>query len=407
MPTFAYRGVSDAGRSVSGLVDAENLRAARAHLREQGIFASDLRSHSGRSEASTGAAPTGGFRRKVGAAELSRTMRQLATLLAAGVPLVEAVSSLRDQRISPRMTRALDSIGNALVEGDSLQAAMSRHPDVFPSIYAGMVGAGEASGSLDTVLVRMADHAEAGARLQQRVRDAMTYPAFMTVVGGGIVAFLLSYVVPQVTRVFTQSHHALPLATRILMWMADAVAAYGILGIAVAIAALLALRYYAGTAGGGRRLERIGYSLPVVGQLAKNVAATRFAQTVATMLSGGMTLVDALETGRSVVGSRLFSDALADAKEAVIQGEPLAPTLRTGNLFNPMVVDMVAVGERSGELDAMLESAARMLDEEVRANVERLASLLAPVTTVLMGAIVMFIVVAVLLPVFEMNQLVR
>jgi len=392
---------------VNGLVDAENLRAARARLREQGIFASDLRVHSGGAAANGTVSYTAGLRRKVGAAELSRTLRQLATLLAAGVPLVEAVSALRDQRISPRMTHALESIAGALIEGDSLQAAMSRHPDVFPSIYTGMVGAGEASGSLDEVLVRMADHAEAGARLQQRVRDAMTYPAFMTVVGGGIVVFLLSYVVPQVTRVFTESHHALPLATRVLMWLADAVASYGILGVALTIAALLALRYYANTPAGGRRLERLRFSLPVVGQLAKNVAATRFAQTVATMLSGGMPLVDALETSRSVVGSRLFADALAEAKEAVVQGEPLAPTLRAGDLFNPMIVDMIAVGERSGELDAMLESAAHMLDEEVRANVERLASLLAPVTTVLMGAVVMFIVVAVLLPVFEMNQLVR
>ncbi len=414
MPTFAYKGISDAGRSVSGLIDADSLRGARARLREKGIFASDLHSDPGATGSISAEGGDGGgnplaglFTRRVGAAELSRTMRQMATLLGAGIPLVETVASLRDQQISPRMTRALDNVRTHIVEGGSLETALAKHPSVFPQIYVGMVGAGEASGALDRVLVRIADHAEAGARLQTRVRDAMTYPLFMMLVGGAIVLFLLSYVVPQVTRVFAQSNQKLPLPTRVLMWMADTLGTWGTTVGVLLILALIGLRLYGRTQSGARQLERVWYATPIAGALAKNVAATRFAQTTATMLSGGLTLVKALAIARSVVGSRLFSDSLEDAEEAVTQGDPLAPALRTSGLYNPMVVDMIGVGEKSGELETMLEKAASMLDEEVRANVDSLSSMLAPVTTVIMGAIVMFIVVAVLLPVFEMNQLVR
>jgi general secretion pathway protein F len=270
-----------------------------------------------------------------------------------------------------------------------------------------MIRAGEGSGGLDAVLAKIADHAEANARLQSRLRAALTYPTIMTLVGGGVVSFLLAYVVPQITRVFLEANQTLPLPTRLLMGLSGLVAGYALYGLAGLAALVLGLRYWSRTETGARRLERVVFALPWVGTVVRNVAMARFAHTLSTMVSGGMPLVDALEISRSVTGSALLGDVLDEAKTAVSEGESLAGHLESSALFNAMVVDMIAVGERSGDLEKMLGKAAEALDEEVRGNVETMAGVLEPLMILVMAGIVLFVVLAVLLPVFEMNQLVR
>ncbi|HET9062640.1 MAG TPA: type II secretion system F family protein, partial [Candidatus Binatia bacterium] len=294
-----------------------------------------------------------------------------------------------------------------LTAGESFEQSLKKHPTVFPPVYVGMVRAGEASGALDRVLVQIAEHAESSARLQAQFRSAMTYPVIMMLVGAGIVVFLLSYVVPQVTRVFLEAGQSLPLPTRLLMAAGRFTSDYGLIMLVLAGCGFFAARYYARTAQGARRVERFLYVLPWLGPVLKNVAMARFAHTMGTTLSGGMTLVDALEVSRGVTGSVLVSDALADAAEAVSRGEPLAATLVRGQLFNPMVVDMIAVGERSGSIDTMMVKAAQALDEEVRNNVDTMAGVLEPMMILLMAGVVLLVVLAVMLPVFEMNQLIR
>lgn len=405
MANFAYKGVSAQGRSVSGTVEAESPRSARARLRDRGIFASEVR------EALGAAAPSRAGGRAVGrrlpARELARALRQLSTLIAAGIPLVDAITSLGHRPMRPALAAALASIRAELTAGESFAASVAKHPTVFPLIYTGMIRAGEASGALDKVLAKVAEHAETNARLQGQLRSAMTYPVIMMLVGGGIVTFLLAYVVPQVTRVFVESNQALPLPTRILMSLGAFVASYGLHLLAALAAATLALRYYATTAGGRRVCERVLFRLPWVGAVTRNVVMARFAHTLTTMVSGGMPLVGALEISRGVTGSSLVSDDLERAAKAVSEGESLASNLARGRHFNPMVVDMIAIGEKSGELEHMLARAADALDEEVRANVEVMASVLEPVMILAMAGVVLFVVLAVLLPVFEMNQLVR
>jgi general secretion pathway protein F len=401
MASFAYKGVSRQGRAMSGVIDAESARTARARLREQGILASDLRE--------TESAAVAGFavRRTVRVRDLGRALRQLATLLAAGVPLVDAVASVRSRQLPPALAAALGTIRSDLLAGESFERSLRKHPKVFPPVYVGMIRAGEASGALDRVLVQIAEHAESSARLQAQFRSAMTYPAIMMLVGTGIVVFLLSYVVPQVTRVFLEAGQNLPLPTRALMATGKFIADYGLVLLAAASVIALGLRYYARTPAGARRAERVMYGIPWLGEVLRNVAMARFAHTMGTTLSGGMTLVDALEVSRGVTGSALVSDALADAAEAVSRGEALAPTLARVRLFNPMVVDMIAVGERSGAIDAMMVKAAQALDEEVRNNVETMAGVLEPMMILLMAGVVLLVVLAVMLPVFEMNQLIR
>ena len=341
------------------------------------------------------------------ARDLSRALRQLSTLLSAGVPLVDAVGSVRNRQLPPALAAALTAVQTDITAVESFERALRKHPSVFPLVYIGMVRAGEASGALDRVLAQIADHAEANARLQAQFRSAMTYPAVMMLVGTGIVVFLLSYVVPQVTRVFLEAGQTLPLPTRMLMAAGQILADYGLVLLAVAAAAALALRQYSQTEAGSRRVERILFRLPWLGTVMRNVAMARFAHTMSTTLAGGMTLVDALEVSRGVTGSALVSDALVEASAAVSRGEQLAPSLSRGDLFNPMVLDMIAVGEKSGAIDSMMTRAAETLDEEVRVNVETMSSLLEPLMILAMAGVVLVVVLAVLLPVFEMNQLIR
>ncbi len=401
MPSFRYTGVADSGRNVSGFIEADNPRTARAQLRERGIFASSLREQE--------AAVRGGraLQRNVRPAELARTLRQLAMLLRAGVPLDEAVDTLRRQRVTPLLTQALESVRVQIREGSTLAAAMARHPAAFSSIYIGMVEAGESSGALDAVLERVANHAEGQARLRAKAWTAMLYPAIMSVVGSGIVLFLLAYVVPQVTRVFVEAKQQLPLPTRMLMAIGNFLGSYGLLLAAAVVAALLMLRSALSGEEAKRRLERVLFAVPRLGEMMRDIAVARFAQTLATMVAGGLPLVEALRIGRTSCGSVLVSDALTRAETAVFEGASLAACLGESPLFDPMVVDMIAVGERSGDLESMLNHASAAIEEQVRQRIETMAGLLEPVMILLMAGVVLFVILAILLPVFEMNQLVR
>ncbi len=404
MPTFAYKGVTRNGRSASGTIEADSPKSARARLRERGVLASSV-------DQST-AEHLSGLRglltsHRIGTRELARLLRQLATLIGAEIPLVDAVASVQRRQSRQILAATLDAVRADLTAGDSFEASVARHPKVFPAVYRGMIRAGEAAGALDRVLLRIADHAEASARLQEQLRAAMTYPAIMMLVGTGVVSFLLAYVVPQVTRVFAESNQTLPLATRLLMALGGVAGRYGLPILFLFAVLALGVRVYLGTERGARQSERILFGTPWMGTVARNIAMARFSHTLSTLVSGGVPLVEALDVSRGAAGSRLVSDALAEAREAVTRGETLAAVLDASGLFPAMVVDMVAVGEKSGKLESMLGKAAEALDEEVRVNVDTAASLVEPVMILLMAGVVLFVVLAILLPVFEMNRLVH
>ena len=400
MPSYSYKGIAANGRSSSGTVEAESPRAARARLKEKDIFVSKIE------PCGSTFAPALRSRSRVGNAELSRTLKQLATLLTAGVPLVEAVRSLLNRRPRARMAAALSEMHGHLRAGGSLESAMAQHPGVFPSMYIGMVRAGESSGSLDSALDRIADHAQAAARLQARIRTAMTYPAIMAVVGTSIVAFLLAYVVPQVTRVFLEANQTLPLPTRALMGLGQGLARWGLEILLLTATAAFAARALWKSEKGHRRLEGMLYALPLLGGFCRDIETARFTHTLSTMVAGGMSIVDGLDVALSVCPKGLFADAIEETRNGVSEGASLASALERSGLFNPTAIDMIVVGERSGELESMLSKASQALEEEVREQIEAMASLLEPAMILLMAAVVLFVVLAILLPVFEMNQLV-
>lgn len=405
MPLYAYRGLDTGGRSVGGVVDADSPRGARQKLRRTGVFPTDLseeRAASPRSVLTLARRPE-----RVPAAELAAITRQFSTLVAAGLPLVEALGALSEQAERASLARILAQVRQEVTEGSSLADALAQHPRLFASLYVNMVRAGEASGALHVVLERLADYTENQARLLGKVRSALTYPAIMLLLSATILFFLLSYVVPKVTRIFQETHQQLPLPTRLLLGVSDFVAQWWWLLLVVLAGTIVGAMRWSRTPAGREHVDRLTLGVPYLGRLAQKLAVARFARTLSTLLASGIGLLPALDIVKSIVDNTVLTRAIERARDAIREGQSIAPPLRESGLFPPLVVHMVAVGERSGQLEAMLSKAADTYDDEVENAVVALTTVLEPIIIVFMGGVVLFIVLAILLPIFELNRVVR
>lgn len=410
MPVFAYDGLSAEGKAVAGIVDAESPRTARQKLRKQGVFPTGLR------EAPAERARSGGAKsaltakitfERVTAQDLALATRQLSTLVSADLPIVECLTALIEQVDRERLKRTLSQIREQVNQGSSLADAMVEHSRLFGELYINMVRAGEASGALDIVLLRLAEYTEGAARLRSRVRSALTYPLVMVFVGGAILMFLLAYVVPKLTRIFVESKQVLPLPTRALMFLSDFTASWWWLMLIVIAALVFSFRAYVRTPAGRIWADRTSLALPVFGKVKQKIAIARFARTLSTLLKSGISLLPSLDIVKNVVENVVVSKAIEEARDAIREGQSIAPPLKKSGVFPPLIVHMIAVGEKSGQLEAMLSKAAEAYEQEVDVTVATLTTLLEPVMIVAMGGTVMFIVLAILLPVFQMSSLVR
>jgi general secretion pathway protein F len=398
MPVFAYRALTTRGRTRGGVIGAESARAAWQALRGRGVYPTDLR------EQTAGAAWAV---RRPRTADLAAATRQLATLVAAGVPLAEALADAAEQAEQPALARALTVAHARVCEGESLADALAATPRVFPPLFHELVRAGEASGALPAVLARLADHTDAAAAARARLRAALTYPAVMTAATAVVLAFLLAWVVPQVTQLFAETGARLPLATRLL---AGASSLVGRTWWAVLLAgggAAWACGRWAATPAARSRLDAALLRVPLAGRLVRKAAMARLGRTLATLLAGGVPLEAALGIAAGVLGNRALAGAVGAAREAVRQGQALAPALRATGAFPPLLVRLVAVGERGGTLAPALEHAAAAHEGEVAAAVATLTALVEPALIVVMGGVVLALVAAILLPLFELNTLVR
>lgn len=412
MAVFAYKGLNDRGRAVNGVIDADNAKTARLKLRKTGIFPTEL------TEQERGA-EEGGLSRlaqinvdfgqlfeRVTPQELAMITRQLATLVGAGLPLVDCLSALIDQLDTARVKRVFSQVREQVTEGASFADALKDHPRVFSDLYVSMVRAGEASGSLDVILLRLADYTESYAKLRDKVRSALTYPILMAVVSAGILFALLTFAVPQITRIFDETGQDLPIITQVLLAVSGFMQEYWwIIVLLLAIVGLL-FRASIRTPTGRERYDRYVLRVPYAGTLLKKVALARFSRTLSTLLTSGITLLQALDIVKSVVNNTILTNAIGEARNSIREGHSIAPPLQRSGLFPSMLVHMIAVGERSGELEKMLAKAAEAYDNEVEMSVASLTSIMEPVMILFMGGIVLFIVLAILLPIFEMNQLV-
>ncbi|MFH1984360.1 MAG: type II secretion system F family protein [Pseudomonadota bacterium] len=405
MPVFEYTALKPGGVRASGVMDADSLPAARQKIRSLKMYPVHVR-ETGKAQPSAR-----GFSlerlTQVGPADVAMLTRQLATLIAAGFPLVAAIDAILVQPGTHRVKKLLSHLKDAIVEGNSFAAALSAAPGSFSPLYINMVRAGEASGSLDIVLERLADILEKQIDLNNRIKTAMAYPALMAVAGAAVLFLLLTYIVPTITGIFREMNAVLPLPTRVLITVSDGLKLYAwVLALAAAGAAAL-LRGVLKTTWGRRLADRFVLKLPLAGTLIRKLAAARFSRTLGSLLENGVSLMPALGIVRNVVGNTVIVAAVDAAADAVEKGRPLGECLSAADVFPPMAVQMIRVGESSGQLEAMLSKIATVNEREVENYALRMTALLEPVMILAMAVVVGFIVLSVCLPIFEMNQLVK
>ena len=472
---FEYRGlVAASGKQVHGFRDADNAKVLRAVLKREGVLlvhaAEDTRGQGGAKRDLDLFA----FLRRVTVGDVAMMTRQLATLVAAGIPLVEAVTALTDQVEKPELKRVLTQVRDRLNEGSSLAKALEGHQEIFQPLYVNMVAAGEASGTLEAVLERLSDFMEDQAKLRSKVSAALAYPVLMLVIGTGLITLMMIAVVPKVTAIFQSLDRALPWYTSVLIFVADVVSSNQMLGfvltvlsialvrramaaseaakaarkagqipkgdtgamlvaamplLAVAIsfflveswlallvgcalgglAGVLVARFqgFLATPAGELWRDTLLLRAPLFGTVARMVAVARFSRTLSTLLASGVPLLKAMDIVKNVLGNRKLEKVIQDATGSIREGESIAQPLKRSGDFPPIVTHMIAVGEKSGQLEQMLENVARAYDTQVETRVQAMTSLLEPLIIVTMGAGVGFIAFSILMPLIQMNDFVQ
>ncbi len=409
MAVFEYRGIQIAsGKPVKGYRDAENAKALRAALRRDGVLLTAAsEENETKEEAKKRELNLLAFFRRPSTSEVAVMTRQLATLVRAGVPLVESIAALTEQVENEQLVRVMTSVRENLNEGTSFARSLEQHPKVFPPLYVNMIAAGEASGTLEAVLERLADFMEGQARLKGKVTAALAYPVLMAVVGSLLVGVLMVGVVPKVTSVFDNLGQTLPWYTRLLIFVSEMVGSYWWLMLgSVALSAYLFQRWKR-TPSGHMRWDIIRLNMPIFGRLTLLVAVARFARTLSTLLASGVQLLQAMEIGRHVLENARLQAVITEAIGSIRGGESIAEPLKRSAAFPPMVTHMIAIGEKSGQLENMLENVSRAYEADVETRVQALTSLLEPMMIVLLGGVVGFIALAILMPLIQMNQLVE
>lgn len=409
MPVYAYRGLDARGKNTTGVRDAENPRVLRRLLRKEGIFVTDLSEERERVIAGKGLGrevDVKGLFDRVRPQDVAILTRQLATLIRAGIPLSESLSALVEQATSPRLQRTLAEVRKKVNEGQSLGDAFGEHPKIFPDLYVNMVRAGEVSGNLDKVLSRLAEFLDGQVKLRAKVQGAMVYPIVMAVVGMAITGMLMVVVVPQITEIFKDLGKALPWNTQVLIFVSHITGDWWWLLLILIAGLIFLFRWWKRSAKGKPRWDAFLLRLWVLGPLIRMIAIGRFARTLGTLLASGVPLLKALEIVQHLLQNEVLMKVVGDARVAIREGESIATQLAKSGHFPPMVTRMIAVGERAGELEGMLENVAVAYESEVELKINRLMTLMEPLLILAMGGVIGFIVFSILMPILEMNELV-
>lgn len=408
MPVYAYKGIDAAGKALRGHLDAENPRSARSRLKRDGVFVTDFQETSAEAVQHSEDGPRFNVSismpslQRVSAMDQALMTRQLSTLIGAGIPLVEALRALTDQTENQRLKTVLGQVRDRVNEGGALADALGSS-DVFSDLFVSMVRAGEAGGALQVVLDRLADYLEAQVRLKNRVSSILIYPLFMMAFALVVVGVLVTVVLPQITELLVTLDQPLPFYTRWIIGASNFVREWWwAIGI-VAVVLGVGLRAAIGTRRGRSIWDRMRLRIPVLGGAVRLIAIARFTRTLATLLAGGLPIVRALATSRDVADNTVLGEAIDRAAESITEGASLARPLRESGEFPPMVTHMIEVGERSGELEAMLGKVADTYDEQVETLVSRLTALLEPLLILIMVGIVVLIILATLVPLLNVT----
>ncbi|WP_029912962.1 type II secretion system inner membrane protein GspF [Pelobacter seleniigenes] len=402
MPLFEYSGLDAQGRKVSGKIDGTGRKAVMQKLSQQGVFLTDLKEMAAAS--SSGGIRRLSLRRKISPVELAAATRQLGTLLGAGIPLDEVLATVADQTDQSALSSTFMSIREKVLQGSPFFEAIGEHSGVFPDLFINMIQVGENSGTLDQVLNRLADFLDEQARIRSRIQAAMAYPILMTVVGTGVLIFLFIFVVPKITGMLTEMGQALPWPTQMLITLSSTLANWWwllLIGVALALAGL---RRYRNTAAGRLKMDRLSLKIPLYGRLNLFIATARFSRTLGTLLQSGVPLLKALDITRTLLNNRVLREAVETARKEVQEGGSLARSLKNSAAFPPMLAQISAAGEKSGQLEPMLFRLADTYEHQTDLSITGLLSLLEPIMILVMGTVVGFVVLAILLPIFEASQ---
>lgn len=413
MPVFEYKAVDAVGKVTEGVMSADTAKEAREKLRRKQVFVTKMtRSLDGRAKEKAGGGGKLGslFQTKSEGGrsvsifanprkdEITALTRQLATLLAAGIPLVDALGALIQQIEVKEIETAVRQIKEDVQSGLGLGDALAKHPLYFNDLYINMVKAGEASGALDEILKRLSEFLYAQNRMKNRVSAALTYPMIMCVAGAGVVVFLLTFVVPKITKVITKRGGPLPLPTELLLMAQHAVVNYWWLGALILFSLWATYKTITSTENGALARDTYKLKIPIFGELFRKQSVARFATTFSTLLRSGIQATEALKILQRVVDNKLLSNTLGEVRERIIEGTDIATPLKASGVFPPVVGYMIAVGEQSGSLEDILEKISESYDEEVEITTAKVTALIEPVIIVLMAIIVGFIVLAVVMP---------
>jgi general secretion pathway protein F len=400
MPVFQYKAVLSSGKSTKGIIDAPNASEARARLRKEGIFLTEI------AESKAGDAPSlpGNVQISGGVSlqDVTIMTRQLATLVASGIPLVESLTALVDQIENLKLKRILSDVREKVNEGTSLAEAMRAHPRAFSNLFVNMVRAGEASGALDVVLNRLADYNENQSRLRGKIISALAYPAIMMVIGAFALIGIFTFVIPKIVFLYKDMGKSLPLPTQILINVSKLFTSYWYVGLFLILTAFFGIRGYLRTPGGRKRFDRFLLHMPLFGPVFRMVAISRFANTFSSLLASGVPILVSLDIVKNVLNNKVLSEVIESVRTNISEGDSIAEPLRRSGEFPPLVTHMIAIGEKTGEVEAMLQKVSETYNNQVDARVATMTSLLEPLLIVVMAAVIGSIVISVMLPLLNM-----
>jgi general secretion pathway protein F len=407
VPIYEYKGLTAAGKNVKGIEDAESQAALRSTLQSKGIFVTEV--YEGKGARAGRESRDVDFKKMmqfVTLRDIAIITRQLATLLRAGIPLVEALTALSDQAEKDELKRVLSDIRRRVNEGSSLANALREHPKHFSDLYVNMVKAGESAGNLDVVLQRLTEFVEAQIDLRSKVIGAMIYPIIMLFVGVVIMILLFTFVIPKITAIFKDQDATLPILTRFLIGTSDLFANWWFILFPAIGFAIWGFFRWKSSEQGKPVWDRFLLKVPFVGGLVRMIAIARFSRTLGTLLSSGVPLLQALSIVKDILGNSRLIEVVEDARVNIREGDSIAQPLKRSGEFPPLVTHMINIGEKSGQLEEMLENVAISYNQQVDVRIQALTTVLEPVMIVFMGIGAAIVVFGIMLPILQMNQMV-
>ncbi len=402
MPIYEYKGITKTGKNVRATIDADSVRTARAKLKKDGIYVVDLKD---KVKSKQAAKKRGSSSGSVSVEERATTTRQLATLLKANIPLVDALAATADQSENATMKEAITDIKNMVNEGLSLNKGLAKYPKIFNNIYVTMCEAGEASGTLDVILLRLAEFTEAENELNSKVKSAMLYPIIMLVFVLVMLSVMFVFVIPKMQVIFESAELKLPWYTEVVIGASGIMVNYWMVILIGMVGTFFFFKSWRASESGSRQWDRIILKMPIVGKLARMIAVSRFTRTLSTLLVGGVPMLQAMDIVKHVVGNSVLSEAIENARNNISEGESVAVPLKRSNQFPPIVTHMITIGEKTGELEHMLTQVSDSFDFQVKTQIGGLTALLEPVMIIMMGLVIGIIVFSIMIPMFEMANL--